>query len=361
MTRKREDIRLALDTTLSGASRDPALFNRVVNASKGDIPPVKRKLTLSMTLVLILALITSTVAIAVTTRGVSWFLEKAWQPVAIDDDYLLSDLRQNHNSTLLSPTVVDAYWDGLEFSIAYHVSPVDPTHTIRMVCNNQQHHHYQPAEDADILLHEPEFINVTDDMTGEIDHIYDAFLSTDWVYEEDGSLTAMVKFQLYNMSQLSSYSIPIFNTLSSTGMLYRSMLHCYPPTLDDPIPEHEHQWEDATCVSPKVCTICQRTEGDLGWHDFQPSEDGKYRTCFVCTTTQEAPASIPASFTLRPGDYTNHVWLLQLRLSELGYYEGPLSARYDDATTEAVKTYQESQGLEADGICRPETLQKLFP
>ena len=59
MTRKPEDIRTAIDTTLSGASHDPTLFNRVVNASKGDTPPVKKKLTLSMALVLVLMLLVS--------------------------------------------------------------------------------------------------------------------------------------------------------------------------------------------------------------------------------------------------------------------------------------------------------------
>ena len=62
MTRTHQDIRNAIDTTLSGASHDPTLFNRVVNASKGDSPPVKRKLTLSMALVLVLALAAAAVA-----------------------------------------------------------------------------------------------------------------------------------------------------------------------------------------------------------------------------------------------------------------------------------------------------------
>ena len=53
MNRTPDDIRASIDTVLSGASHDPTLLNRVVNASKGDHPPVKRKLTLSMAFVLI--------------------------------------------------------------------------------------------------------------------------------------------------------------------------------------------------------------------------------------------------------------------------------------------------------------------
>ena len=67
-------------------------------------------------------------------------------------------------------------------------------------------------------------------------------------------------------------------------------------------------------------------------------------------------------FTLYPGFGSNNIVLtLQHRLSELGYYSGVLHGKYDDATTHAVKAYQEDNGIAADGICYPETLQKLFP
>lgn len=88
---------------------------------------------------------------------------------------------------------------------------------------------------------------------------------------------------------------------------------------------------------------------------------GNTRTCPVCTTTLEAPSSIPASFTLRPGDYTNHVWLLQIRLHALGYYNGLFSGYYSEDVQAAITAFQQDTGLTADGICRPDTLAKLFP
>lgn len=359
MTRKPEDIRMAIDTTLSGASHDPTLYHRVVNASKGDSPPVKRKLTLSMALVLILALMTGTVAVAATYRGVSWFLtEKTCEPITLDADYLLSGLQQHHNSKYLNAAVVDAYWDGLNFSIAYHISPADPTHFIQMDCRHPEHDHYRPVEDADILLSEPEFINITDE-NGNITRPQS--YSSNWVYEDDGSLTAMISFNLYNMSQPVSISIPIFNTLTSTGELFRSMLHCNPPTLADPIAAHEHQWTPATCVSPEVCSICYRTGTELGYHTFQPSEDEDRLICAVCGSSTVKPFNVPATVILRPGDNNVFVLSLQLRLRDLGFYAGIFSGVYDDATTAAVKAYQERQGLFADGVCGVETLKLLFP
>ena len=88
MTRTTDDIRNAIDTTLSGASHDPTLFNRVVNASKGDTPPVKKKLTLSMALVLVLMLLTGTAIAATVVHGVTYFLtDRTTLPIEISRAY----------------------------------------------------------------------------------------------------------------------------------------------------------------------------------------------------------------------------------------------------------------------------------
>lgn len=368
MPRKHEDIPLALDAALSGADRDPALFNRVVNASKGELPPVKRKLTLSMALVLILVLVTGTVAVAAACRGVTYFLEqRTWDPISIDPDYLLTDLRQNHTSEHLNISVVDTYWDGREFFLAYHISPIDAEKSLRMECRYPHHIHYEPVEAADIMLREPDRLISTNDSTGDVSPLpaprenalfeYSSF--SDWVYEEDGSLTVMVKCQLYSMEGVDGITIPVYYTMDGKSM--ESYLHCYPPTLSDPIAAHEHKWAPAICVAPKTCTICQRTEGGLGFHDFRPTEDSSITICSVCESSSARPDCDPRHLILSPGDYTNHVWEMQYRLYELGHYSGLLSARYDEETMAAVKSFQESQGLEANGICDRETLQKLFP
>lgn len=126
MNRTPQDVRTALDTVLSGASHDPALFNRVVNASKGDAPKVKRKLTVSMAFVLILVLMSGTVALAAAYRGVSWFLtERPAQPITIDPDQIMTNLTQESNSEWLDAQVQDAYWDGTMLSVSIRLTTKD--------------------------------------------------------------------------------------------------------------------------------------------------------------------------------------------------------------------------------------------
>ena len=99
MNRTPDEIRMAIDNVLSGASHDPTLFNRVVNASKGDIPPVKKKLTLSMAIVLVLMLLTGTAVAATVVHGVTYFLtDRTTQPIEINPALLNALRRQMHRS-----------------------------------------------------------------------------------------------------------------------------------------------------------------------------------------------------------------------------------------------------------------------
>ncbi len=128
MSRQPEDIRRAIDTVLSGASHDPTLFHRVVNASKGDSPPVKRKLTLSMAIVLILALLTGTAAMAATAYyGVTWFLTNRYPTPAaeVDASRLMTSLTQASTSEWLDVSVQDAYWDGSTLSVTLRATTKD--------------------------------------------------------------------------------------------------------------------------------------------------------------------------------------------------------------------------------------------
>lgn len=284
MNRTPENIRTALDTVLSGASHDPTLFNRVVNASKGDTPPVKKKLTFSMALVLVLILLAGTAFAAAAVHGVTYFLtEQTCNPTLIDPEYLMNALQQNHTSTRLNATVVDAYWDGKTLSIAYRITAVDPALTVRMPCDSPSHEHYHPTADADILLAMPDFINIT--VNNEITRPMSS--SSNWVYEDDGAITLMHSFAVNDMSEAIAISLPISNTLTSDSSEEFAMLHCILPAMTDPIAEHEHNWLPATCVSPMTCSICGRTEGGLGEHDFQPKACNTTRTCPICTYSYE--------------------------------------------------------------------------
>lgn len=358
MTRKREDIRLAIDTTLSGVSNDPELFDRVVGAAKAGVTPVKHKMTLSVAFVLALALLTSAVAFALTFRGVSYFLtEKSDEPMELDQNYLFNELDYHHNSKFLNMTVVDAYWDGLELFVAYRIAPVNPESVLRMECNSEEHQHDSPTGDADILLQEPRFIALTDEQ-GKLTE--PSTYSVDWVYEEDGAITVMVRFQRYDMSEYVSIMLPVQTTWVNTGEVTRAYLHCVPVRLSDPLSDHQHEWTPATCQTLKTCTVCKRTEGDLGQHDYYLSEDGKVVICSTCDKQLNKPTFVPNSRNLLPGDCDVFVLALQIRLSELGYYNGNFSELYDEKTIEAVKAYQGSHGLDPTGICRTDTVTSLF-
>ncbi|HOV69276.1 MAG TPA: peptidoglycan-binding protein [Clostridia bacterium] len=63
--------------------------------------------------------------------------------------------------------------------------------------------------------------------------------------------------------------------------------------------------------------------------------------------------------TLRPGFESEAVKQLQLKLKELGFFSGNATGYYGTVTTQAVKNFQKSAGLTADGIAGPNTLAAL--
>ena len=72
------------------------------------------------------------------------------------------------------------------------------------------------------------------------------------------------------------------------------------------------------------------------------------------------PTPAPAgTVTLREGDEGENVYILQAYLFELGYYTGRIDGRFSAETTEAVKAFQRSNGLTADGIAGKSTQSKL--
>ena len=47
--------------------------------------------------------------------------------------------------------------------------------------------------------------------------------------------------------------------------------------------KHTHDYEDATCTQPKICTICGQTEGDPLGHTYDNDCDD---ICNVCGETR---------------------------------------------------------------------------
>ena len=63
---------------------------------------------------------------------------------------------------------------------------------------------------------------------------------------------------------------------------------------------------------------------------------------------------------LKSGSTGDAVWQLQTKLKELGYYKGSVDGEYGSGTTNAVKAFQDVNGLKADGVAGEQTQDKLY-
>ena len=72
------------------------------------------------------------------------------------------------------------------------------------------------------------------------------------------------------------------------------------------------------------------------------------------------PTAAPKYAPLKYGDKGDEVKKLQSRLKELGFFDGNIGGNYLDQTVAAVKKYQKSIGVEADGVASSALLEKLY-
>ena len=103
-----------------------------------------------------------------------------------------------------------------------------------------------------------------------------------------------------------------------------------------------HEWADATCIAPKTCTKCEKTEGEALGHVWMAATCTEPKTCEVCSVTDGDPKGhswVEATCTeakhcevchLIEGEALGHLWL--------------------DATTEAPQTCQNCGQTEGDRI-----------
>ena len=52
---------------------------------------------------------------------------------------------------------------------------------------------------------------------------------------------------------------------------------------------HEHAWQEATCIKPKVCTVCEETEGEATGHTWQEATSTEPKKCIECEETEGDP------------------------------------------------------------------------
>ena len=50
-----------------------------------------------------------------------------------------------------------------------------------------------------------------------------------------------------------------------------------------------HKWEKATCITPKTCKICGKTEGEALGHTWEPATCEKPKICSACGKTEGEP------------------------------------------------------------------------
>lgn len=68
---------------------------------------------------------------------------------------------------------------------------------------------------------------------------------------------------------------------------------------------------------------------------------------------------LPENWRFREGSRGKEVEKLQRRLACEGYYDGPIDGRYEGASVEAVKAYQEQHDLPAEGHVLKETIRSM--
>ncbi len=49
---------------------------------------------------------------------------------------------------------------------------------------------------------------------------------------------------------------------------------------------HTHNWKNATCTTPKTCSVCGKTEGSAKTHDWRAATCVAPKTCFICGKTE---------------------------------------------------------------------------
>lgn len=314
MTRHPDDIRSAIDTTLSGASHDPTLFNRVVNASKGDAPPVKKKLTLSMAVALMLALLTGTAFAAAAYHGVTWFLtERTLQPIEINPDLLSNDLHPQTTSEWLDISAQDAYWDGHTLSISLRITAKDPDIAFAMLydigldgetfdmiwLSDGEHSNRMLVEEwlngrTGILLQDPTVAFRINKQT------YTPAASLDYIHDvEENAVILMLQIPVDDMSGGIEVTVYLNSAKMYPGdpegaadnrLYYRTPgesefadLDLSIPPMERPFPEHTCEYTPATCQSGQVfCTICGHAKWMRVDHDFQPVSSGDDLVCTMC-------------------------------------------------------------------------------
>ena len=90
-----------------------------------------------------------------------------------------------------------------------------------------------------------------------------------------------------------------------------------------------------------------------------PPQGGGVQTDLTSPTSTPFTGTITSDI-LRPGSEGTEVMQLQQRLKELGYYTGSVDGKYGTNTSNAVKSFQSANKLQADGVAGITTKEAIY-
>lgn len=135
----------------------------------------------------------------------------------------------------------------------------------------------------------------------------------------------------------------------------------------------DHQWQEATCESSTICTLCGETVGEPIGHHWRDADCNNPETCSDCDKTRGDPLGhewinvtcvTPTTCSVcgkTEGEAIGHDWLeakcsTPKTCSVCGETEGePLGHNWIDATYDAPKTCDICGETEGEALTRPVT------
>lgn len=108
----------------------------------------------------------------------------------------------------------------------------------------------------------------------------------------------------------------------------------------------------------KKGTLVEVTEETDGWYRVVSGRNSGYVFCDYVELVGATKESGYA--TLSMGMSSAQVSRMQQALADLGYYHGQINGSFGARTRDALKQFQQDQGLAADGVARPDTLKLLY-
>ena len=80
-------------------------------------------------------------------------------------------------------------------------------------------------------------------------------------------------------------------TCSETGLVEKICEKCATEA-EDVLETIAHTWVDATCTTPKTCSVCKATEGEVLAHTWVEATCTTPKTCSVCNVTEGYPVHV---------------------------------------------------------------------